>query len=218
MFSGTFFFLGTKEKSFEGVSETPFVSLAGLVKKYKWLISMYSFRWILRGCYLIISSFYIVDFMERKPGASSVAISIGTFLLLSQAVSSLVLGRLGDHINNKIPAVFSSAIFLASTLLLFFDNFALSYILLAVALGIYVSSEFTTQNNWMMELSAPEDRHSVLAWLGFTNTVPQMIFPFIGGLIMDYYGMRLAATVVSVLLIIAISIMIFMVPAKKEIA
>jgi MFS family permease len=218
MFFGTFFFFGTKEKSFEGVSHTPFVSIASLIRKYRWLLSMFVFRWILRGCYLIISSFYIVDFMERRSGASSVAISIGTFLLLSQAVSSLILGRLADHINNKIPTIFSSVIFLVSTLLLFFSNFALSYILLAVALGIYVSSEFTTQNNWMMALSEPEDRHAVLAWFGFMNTVPQMIFPFLGGLIMDYYGMRLAASVVSVLLIIAISIMIFLVPAKRATA
>lgn len=216
MFVGTFFFFGTKEESFEGVHETPYVSFRALISKYRWIIPMCGFRWILRGCYLIVSSFYIVDYMEKRHGASSAAISIGVFLLLSQAIASLALGRWGDSVNNKFPVVFSTTTFLAATVLMIFGSFTFSYILLALALGIYVSSEFTTQNNWMMALPAPEDRHSVLAWHGFLNTVPQMAFPFAGGLIMDLWGMRVAAVFVSMFLVAALGLMIFLVPANRE--
>lgn len=216
MFVGTFFFFGTKEESFEGVHETPYVSFRALIGKYRWMIPMCGFRWMLRGCYLIVSSFYIVDYMEKKHGASSAAISIGVFLLLSQAIASLVLGRWGDSVNNKFPVVFSTTVFLAATILMIFGSFTFSYILLAVALGIYVSSEFTTQNNWMMALAGPEDRHSVLAWHGFLNTVPQIAFPFAGGLMMDLWGMRVAAVFVSLFLVAALGLMIFFVPASRE--
>jgi len=216
MFVGTFFFLGTREESFEGVHETPYVSFFALAKKYRWLIPMCSFRWVLRGCYLIISSFYIVDYMESRHGASSAAISIGVFLLLSQAISSFVLGRWGDSVNNKYPVVFSTTAFLGATALMIAGSFAFSYVLLAVALGIYVSSEFTTQNNWMMALAGPGDRHSVLAWHGFLNTAPQIVFPFAGGLVMDLYGMRTVALFVSFFLFAALALMIFFVPAGRD--
>ncbi len=68
----------------------------------------------------------------------------------------------------------------------------------------------------MMELAGPEDRHSVLAWHGFLNTVPQIAFPFAGGLIMDLWGMRVVAVFVSLFLVAALGLMIFLVPASRD--
>ena len=60
----------------------------------------------------------------------------------------------------------------------------------------------------MFSLIKPEERHSAIAFYGFLNTIPQVILPLLGGVLMDYFGMSITALYSFTLLIFALSFFI----------
>lgn len=216
MFLGSFFFLKTKEEGFEEGKISPFVNLKDLIKKYKWLIPYITGRCLSRGAYFVVSSFYIVDIVEKKLHSTKFAVSIGAVALISQAVFSLILGKLGDSTNHKIASLFPVSFFLIVTVIFSLKENLLIHIVTASVLGLYISTEFTSLNNLMISLSDIADRHSIIAWNGFLNTVPQIFIPLIGGLIIDKYEMKYASLFSSFLLLASLLLLFFFVPRRKE--
>ena len=207
MFLGSFFFLKTKEEGFEEGKISPFVNLKDLIKKYKWFVPYITGRCLSRGAFFVVSSFYIVDIVEKNLQITQSAVSVGAIALISQAVFSLVLGRLGDSLNYKVASIVTM-IFSVK------ENYFL-HIITAVVLGLYISSEFTSLNNLMISLSDIADRHSIIAWNGFLNTLPQIFIPLIGGLIIDKYEMKYASIFSSFLLLSSLLLFFFFIPQKK---
>ncbi|MFB3851014.1 MAG: MFS transporter [Acidobacteriota bacterium] len=215
MFVGSFFFLRTKEEGFEEGKISSFVTLKELLRQYKWLPSFIAGRCLARGAYLVISSFYIVDIIENNLKSSQSAVAVGAIALFSQAFFSIILGKLGDATSHKSASLFAISVFLFSSVLLSFRQNYFVHIGVAVSLGLYISSEFTSLNNLMLSLSDISHRHSIIAWNGFLNTVPQIIIPLLGGLIIDKYGMVFAALFSSFLLLISLILLNFFVPKEK---
>ncbi|MCX7830349.1 MAG: MFS transporter [Acidobacteria bacterium] len=216
MFIGSFFFLKTKEEGFEEGKISSFVSFFKLAKEYKWLVSLITARVLARGAYLVISSFYIVDIIEKKLKTSQSAVAVGAIALISQAVFSLILGKFGDYTNHKNASLIAVVIFFFVTVV--FSGSGGNYyihIAVAVALGLYISSEFTSFNNLMFSLSDVSHRHSIIAWNGFLNTIPQLFIPVLGGAIIDKYGIPYASYFSAVLLLASASLIYFFVPREK---
>jgi len=215
MFVGSFFFLRTKEEGFEEGKISSFVSLKKLFTEYKWLPSFIIGRCLARGAYLVISSFYIVDIVEKNLKSPQAAVAIGAVALFSQAVFSIILGKLGDATNHKYASLLSLSVFFIFSLVLSLNGNYLIHIAVAVSLGLYISSEFTSLNNLMLSLSDISHRHSIIAWNGFLNTIPQIILPLLGGLIIDKYGMAYAALFSTLLLFLSMILLWFFVPKEN---
>lgn len=215
MFLGSFFFLKTKEEGFEEGKISPFVNLKDLIKKYKWFVPYITGRCLSRGAFFVVSSFYIVDIVEKNLQITQSAVSVGAIALISQAVFSLVLGRLGDSLNYKVASIFPVLVFLIVTMIFSVKENYFLHIITAVVLGLYISSEFTSLNNLMISLSDIADRHSIIAWNGFLNTLPQIFIPLIGGLIIDKYEMKYASIFSSFLLLSSLLLFFFFIPQKK---
>ncbi len=214
MFIGSFFFLKTKEEGFEEEKTSPYVKLNQLTKKYKWLLYYMFSRFFSRGAFLVISSFYIVDILDRNLQTSRSAVAVGSVALVSQAFFSLFFGKIGDNISHKKASLFAvSVFFFACTCYIFGENIFL-HILTAVVLGLYISAEFTSFNNLLFSLSEISDRHSMIAWYGFLNSLPQIVIPLLGGLIIDNMGMPFASLFSALILFLSIIFLTFFVPEK----
>lgn len=215
MFLGSFFFLLTKEEGFEEGKKSPFISLKELLKKYNWLAYYILSRILSRGALLVMSSFYIVDIIDKNLKTSQSAVAIGSIALISQALSSIFLGKIGDSLSHKNASLIAVSIFFLSSISFIFQENLLIHIMTAMALGLYISSEFTSFNNLMFSLSETYDRHSIIAWTGFLNTIPQMIIPLLGGFIIDIAGMVFAALFSALLLFLSILVLYFFVPKER---
>ena len=163
----------------------------------------------------MISSFYIVDIVEKNLKSPQAAVAIGAVALFSQAVFSIILGKLGDATNHKYASLLSLSVFFIFSLVLSLNGNYLIHIAVAVSLGLYISSEFTSLNNLMLSLSDISHRHSIIAWNGFLNTIPQIILPLLGGLIIDKYGMAYAALFSTLLLFLSMILLWFFVPKEN---
>ena len=208
MFCGSFFFIATKEEGFESGTSYRYFPLKTLMKKYRWLLRFFLSRMLSRGAYLIISSFYIVNLVENRYSSNESAMLLGSSALIFQALFSLFYGRCSDRKKDKTAIIFTLSLFSLSTLLIVFFKSFIVYFIVSFSLGIYVASEFVSFNNQMFSLIKPEERHSAIAFYGFLNTIPQVILPLLGGVLMDYFGMSVTALYSFALLISALLLFI----------
>lgn len=182
MVSASTFFLKVDEV--EESEENPpkkLIKFKELLKEYKLLIFYFISRICARASYIIVSSFYILNIVEHKLLKTENATKLGTIALFSQAFASLILGNLGDKKGHKKITGFALYFFLLSILLLILFHNIYSFILLAISLGIYFASDFTTFNNLLFSIVKDEDRSYALSYLGFFNTFPQFLLPLICG-------------------------------------
>lgn len=217
--AGGLFFLGTRE---ERPSEAPRASgfsshvrsLATLWRRTRWMAAFLPARWLVRGAYPLILHFYAVFAVTHRGATPAQAALYGAAGLAGQAVAGVAAGLLGDRLGHKLPVLLGQAGLVAASFLAFLP--APGWIFYAVALlaGAFLATEYTSQVNWVMDLSEFEDRPGILALVGFLMTPPAVLAPLAGGWIMDRAGYPAVSASVGAILLLAMLTEALLVPAR----
>jgi MFS family permease len=85
---------------------------------------------------------------------------------------------------------------------------------IAALTGIFLSTEYTSQTNWLMDLSDKRKRQTFLALTGFLLTPAGVLAPLAGGFIMDIVGFKTVAVVVGVCIAAAMTLEYRAVPLR----
>jgi MFS family permease len=130
---------------------------------------------------------------------------VGIFLsaqMLGSVISNLLWGYLSDFVGNK--KVIQTSIFLGLTapLIALITPAHLSelFIPLFVLIGFSMTGQMIGNTNFLLDISPPKDRPTYISLRG-TLRFPVMIFPLIGGIIVQHisYSFLFMVTILSVL-------------------
>jgi len=219
---GSFFFLGTFERPPEvpaggdgGASHLG--EMRDLARRTRWLRAYVLSRWLIRGCYPLIVSFYAVDAVQRGGASVALAALFGSAALVAQAFASVAAGALGDRLGHRTPVLLGQAALALSALLLLAPLPAPAYFAVAALTGFYLATEFASQNAWVMDLSAGEhERQHLLGLVGFLLTPAAVAAPLLGGWLMDLSGFRPVAAGVALLVVVAMAVTAWGVPVRAQ--
>jgi MFS family permease len=144
--------------------------------------------------------FFIVYGSERF-GLDGTQVGLLTAVLIgSQAVMSLVWGLLGDRSGHKIVLSLAAVALTLATLVTLLAPTWEWLLLTFVLLGAYLTSEWVSGLNLILEFCAPADRPT---YIGLTNTLlalPVVLAPLLGGFLatwLGYGGLLIIATIVA---------------------
>ncbi len=121
------------------------------------------------------AAFYAVYFSSAEGGGLTAAkvITLGTFLTIPQAISSLLLGRLGDRRGHKIGIIVGAVAQLASILVAVFGRGAVACAVCFSLVGVAWSAAWVSHQNMLFE-TCPHD--SRLAHITLSN---MLLGPFV---------------------------------------
>lgn len=211
-FFGSLLFLGTHEERPAGRPEPPvtlrehFRRLFGLWNQLPWMRPYLAARWLARGSFPLVLSFYAAYAVSRRGVTPATAALYGTVALVAQALSVAGLGALGDRAGHRLPVLLGQASLTAGALLVLLPLPPWSFFVLAALTGIFLGTEFTSQQNWMMDLAAPQTRQSLLALVGFLLTPAAVVLPLAGGFLMDRLGFARVSAGAGAALLLAMAL------------
>ena len=217
--AGGLFFLGTRE---ERPSEAPrasglvghLKSLAGLLRRTGWMAAFLPCRWLVRGCYPLLLHFYAVFAVVHRGASPAEAALFGAAGLVGQAFAGVAAGLLGDRLGHKLPTLLGQAGLVVACFLVLLPLPTWIFYAVAVLTGVFLSTEYTSQVNWVMDLSALEDRPGILALTGFLMTPPAVLAPLAGGWVMDRAGFPAVSAAVGLILLVAMLAELLLVPSR----
>jgi MFS family permease len=217
--AGGLFFLGTRE---ERPSEAPrasglvghLKSLADLLRRTGWMAAFLSSRWLVRGCYPLLLHFYAVFAVVHRGASPAEAALFGAAGLVGQAIAGVAAGLLGDRLGHKLPTLLGQAGLAVACFLVLLPLPTWIFYPVAVLTGVFLSTEYTSQVNWVMDLSALEDRPGILALTGFLMTPSAVVAPLAGGWVMDRAGFPAVSAAVGLILLVAMLAELLLVPSR----
>jgi MFS family permease len=216
---GSFFFLGTRERLLEKPPEARSLAqhmgrLVVLLRGSNWLKGFVAVRCLVRGTYPIMINFYAAYAVGRRGVTVAEAALYGAAALLCQAGAGLLLGYLGDRMRHRLPTLIGQGALVLACALVLLPLPAPAFFAVAALTGVYLSTEFSSQLNWLMDLSPAADRQSVLSLVGFLLTPAAVLAPLAGGFLMDKVGFPAVAGVVGILFLLAMALELAFVPAR----
>jgi MFS family permease len=216
---GSLFFMGTVEAAPDSPPESrSFLQhlgeLLGLIRETRWLQLYVSARCLIRGTYPLIINFYAAYAVAQKGATVAEAALYGAAGLLCQAASGLLFGYLGDRTGHRLPTLIGQGALVVACVLVLLPLPAPAFFLVASLTGVYLSTEFSSQLNWLMDLSPSRDRQSVLSLVGFLLTPAAVLTPLAGGFLMDAVGFPAVAAAVGALLLLAMAIELALIPSR----
>jgi MFS family permease len=144
--------------------------------------------------------FFIVYGSERF-GLNGTQVGLLTATLIgSQAVMSLLWGVLGDRAGHKLVLTLAAACLTCATLVTLLAPTWQWLILSFVLLGAYLSADWVSGINIILEFCEPADRPT---YIGLTNTLlalPVVLAPLVGGFLatlIGFPGLMITATIVA---------------------
>lgn len=130
---------------------------------------------------------------------------VGIFLsaqMLGSVISNLLWGYLSDFVGNKKVIQISIFLCLTAPLIALITPSHLSalFIPLFVLIGFSMTGQMIGNTNFLLDISPPKDRPTYISLRG-TLRFPVMIFPLIGGIIIQHisYSFLFLVTILSVL-------------------
>jgi MFS family permease len=216
---GSFFFLGTRESVLENPPEALSLAqhlgrLLALLRGAPWLKSFVAVRCLVRGTYPLIINFYAAYAVGRRGVTVAEAALFGAAALLCQAGAGLLMGYLGDRIGHRLPTLIGQGALVLACVLLLLALPGPAFFAVAALTGVYLSTEFSSQLNWLMDLAPAGDRQSVLSLVGFLLTPAAVLAPLAGGFLMDRVGFPAVAGGVGLLVLLAMALELAFVPAR----
>lgn len=168
---------------------------------------------LLIGSHALALPFYVLYARESGVGSGL----IGVFLSL-QAVGTVVAGGVAGYLSDqrgpKCVIVLTVFFVMAAPLLALLAGGASvwTYGLIFLLIGGVFGSSWIGLNNYLLELASAESRRSYIGLMNSAN-LPSMLFPFIGGLIVQWASYQ-AAFVVSAVLAVAALILALGLPSS----
>jgi MFS family permease len=190
---GSLFFLGTREDVSDRVPERLTArqhlgKLLGMVLKSRPLLGYTAARCLVRGTYPLLVNFYAAHAVAKRGVSVSEAALYGAAALVCQAGASWGLGYLGDRTGHRLPVLLGQGALLAGCVLVLLPLPAAALFAVAALTGVYMGTEYTSQNNWIMDLAPAGERQSAISVVGFLMTPAAVLVPLVGGGLMDRLG------------------------------
>jgi len=162
---------------------------------------------VLMGFFGMSLPFYI---LYAKDTASVGGGMVGIFLSVQMAgsiASSAVSGYVSDHLGPKLVILLTIlvGIFAPVFALLIAGSHVWVYGILFFAVGWILGSGWIGITNFLLEMAEPRERRSYIGVLNTANA-PTMIFPILGGLIVQAVSYRAVFAVTALALIIAFTL------------
>lgn len=173
-------------------------------------------RCLIRGTYPLIINFYAAYAVAQKGATVAEAALFGAAGLLCQAASGLLLGFLGDRTGHRLPTLIGQCALILACVLVLLPLPVAAFFAVAALTGVYLSTEFSSQLNWLMDLSPSKDRQSVLSLVGFLLTPSAVLTPLAGGFLMDIVGFPAVAGAVGILFLLAMAIELALIPVRPH--
>jgi len=130
---------------------------------------------------------------------------VGIFLLaqmLGNVLSNVLWAQISDRVNNKRVIQISAFLGLIIPLiaLLTPQDKPIFFILLFILVGFFIAGIKIGKTNFLLDIAPPKDRPNYISLNG-TFSFPVMIFPLIGGIIVQYisYNFLFMITIITVL-------------------
>ncbi len=218
--AGALFFSGTREEDAESepgaIPTLPghLASVYRTLRETRWIKAYMAARWLVRGTYPLILNFYAVFAVNSAGVTASEAALFGAAALSGQAFGGLAAGFLGDHLGHRAPTLLGQASLVVAAGLLLLPLPGWAYFAVAALTGMFLATEYTSQTNWLMDLSAPGKRQTLLALAGFLLTPAGVLAPVAGGWAMDLAGFKAVAAVVGLSVLAAMIIEYRVIPLR----
>lgn len=160
---------------------------------------------ILIGFYAMSLPFYILYAKQAMHISGGI---VGIFLSVQVAgsiIASAIVGFASDHRSPKAVVVASaSAGVLAPVLALLVGGSSVwLYGLVFLALGAFVGSMWIGLTNYLLEMAEPRERRSYIGLMNSANA-PTMLFPILGGLIVQMVSYQAVFTITALALVSAL--------------
>jgi MFS family permease len=221
MAGGSLLFMGTRGEipppgpTTASSSSEHFKEFFGLWREAPWMRSYMVARWLTRGTYPLVVTFYAARAVAELGATPSQAALLGVAALGCQAVAGIAAGHLGDHFGHRTAVVLGQAGLLVASVLVLLPIPLSGYFVVAALTGVYLATEYASQGNWIMELAGPSRRRGALALVGVLLTPTAVAVPLLGGWLMDKVGFRPVAAGVAAILLIAMAVEMRLVPNPK---
>lgn len=221
MAGGSLLFLGTRGEVLPPAQDRAdtlrghFREFFGFWREASWLRSYMVTRWLTRGTYPLVVTFFAARAVAECGATPSQAALLGTGALGTQAIAGVIAGHLGDRLGHRTAVLLGQACLLLASALLLLPLPFWAYFAVAALTGAFLATEYTSQSNWVMELAGPSRRQGALALVGFLLTPAAVLVPLLGGWLMDAVGFRPVAAGVGVLLVLAMTVEALRVPNPR---
>jgi len=124
--------------------------------------------------------------------------------MFGSVLSNILWAHLSDFVGNKRVIQFSTLIdFIIPFIALISEltQNSLSYIILFVLIGFFISGRKIGKNNYLLDIAPSKERPKFISLTG-TLLFPVSLFPLLGGIIIHYFSYQILffATIIVVIL------------------
>jgi len=218
---GSLFFLGTREALPDEPPDAQSLmqhlgDVLALIRSSRWLQFFVGARCLLRGTYPLIINFYAAYAVAHRGATVAEAALYGAAALIAQAGSGFLLGILGDRSGHRLPTLIGQGALVLACALVLLSLKGPAFFAVAALTGVYLASEFSSQLNWLMDLSPAPNRQAVLSLTGFLLTPAAVLVPLAGGFLMDTIGFPVVAGAVAAIVLVAMAVELAAVPGRPS--
>lgn len=155
------------------------------------------------GLAMMGNSFFIIYAIKQFHLGSGVVGVFTMVILLSQSISGLVWGQIGDKFGYQIILSASSLLLVAQGIIAMLAKDQSGFFIIAGLVGCMYSAIYICHSNIIFILAPPEDTS---LFIGLSNTLIAPVLtlaPILGGMIIDLFGYRSLFATITVIAILA---------------
>ena len=185
-----------------------FRHIIGIIKSNKNL-RFYVFARQLIGLAAMGFSFYAVYALKRYNLAASILGVYTMIIIISQSLSGILWGYIGDKFGYKIPLVISTILIFIQGLIAVFIDHPASIMVISGTIGIVYSAMYICHANIIFELAPPEETS---LFIGLSNSLIAPVIgtaPILAGVIIERLGYSQLFFAISVSAIFAFYVSVF---------
>jgi len=202
--------LGSVREPLQEVHKKPLPFKSFLKKAFHILKIDYNYRnflavQILGGAGALALPFYV---LYAKDVCHIALGMVGIFLMaqmIGSVVSNILWAYLSDFTGNKRVVQISTLLGIVPPLVVLFmpHQFPELFILLFTVIGFFVAGRVIGKTNFLLDIAPPKERPLYISVNG-TLTIPVMLFPLVGGIIVQHTSYTFLFIITSVLILIGI--------------
>ena len=190
--------------------------IAGIIKENKNLRHYVVARQLI-GLAAMGFSFYAVYALKRYSLSASVLGVYTMIIIISQSLSGVLWGYIGDKFGYKIPMVISTILIFIQGLIAIFIDHPVSIMVITATIGIVYSAMYICHANIIFELAPPEETS---LFIGLSNSLIAPIIgtaPILAGAIIERLGYTQLFIAISISAIFAFFVSVFSFKEPRDI-
>ncbi len=190
--------------------------IIGIIKENKNL-RLYVYARQLIGLAAMGFSFYAVYALKRYNLSASVLGVYTMIIIISQSLSGVLWGYIGDTFGYKIPMVISTILIFIQGLIAIFLDHPSSIMIISATIGIVYSAMYICHANIIFELAPPEETS---LFIGLSNSLIAPIIgtaPILAGALIEGFGYSVLFIAIAISAILAFFVSVFGFKEPREI-